>query len=71
MICPKCNSECRSKMTGAICLNNNCNWTTHNVNNIKVINNEVNNSVIAKKLREEEINEILSLLNDHDEFYGL
>ena len=30
MKCPKCNYDCRLKMTGAVCLNpNGCNWSTH------------------------------------------
>ena len=28
MNCPKCNSVCRHKMTGAVCLNDKCGWYT-------------------------------------------
>ena len=29
MKCPKCNSWCRLKMTGAVCSNSTCGWYTH------------------------------------------
>lgn len=67
MKCPKCNDDCRIKMTGAVCLNTKCNWYTHNVANISIINNEINNSAIGKKFKELEINQITQ---DYEEMYG-
>jgi hypothetical protein len=67
MECPKCGSICRNKMTGAICLNNKCNWYTHDINNIKVINNEINNSEISKKFKLAEANQISE---DYENMYG-
>jgi len=55
-------------MAGAICLNSSCNWSTHDVNNIKVINNEINNSAIGKKFKELEIQDY-SYENEYIEYY--
>lgn len=67
MNCPKCNSVCRSKMAGAVCLNTKCNWYTHNINNLKIINNEINNSGIGSKFKELEVQQIIS---DYEDMYN-
>jgi len=67
MKCPKCNDVCRLKMTGAVCLNSKCNWRTSNVNNVKVINNEINKSEIGKKFKLAEANQISQ---DYEDIYG-
>lgn len=67
MNCPKCGSVCRSKMTGAICLNTKCNWSTHNISNITTINNEINNSSIGRKFKELEIQD---LMNNYEDMYN-
>lgn len=36
MNCPKCGDITRKKMTGAVCLNDNCNWSTHNRYSIRI-----------------------------------
>lgn len=71
MICPKCGSECRSKMTGAICLNSNCNWNTHDVNNIKIIHNELTNSKIGKQFKEIEVQNLMDEYDNYSPFDGL
>lgn len=68
MKCPKCGSDCRLKMTGAICLNTNCNWSTHDISNVKVINNEISNSAIGKKFKELDVQE---LMNNYEDMYSL
>jgi len=35
MECPKCGDYTRKKMTGAVCLNDDCNWHTHDVSTVK------------------------------------
>lgn len=35
MKCPKCGDITRKKMTGAVCLNANCNWHIHDVSTVK------------------------------------
>ena len=59
MKCPKCNSDCRLKMTGAICLSNNCGWSTHN--------REVSTSPIGLKFKELEIEQITQ---DYEDMYN-
>lgn len=59
MQCPKCNSSCRLKMTGAICLNTNCGWYTHN--------REISTSSIGRKFKELEIEQIML---EHDDMYS-
>jgi hypothetical protein len=54
-------------MTGAICLNDKCNWYTHDIDNIKIINDEINNSAIGKKFKELEIQE---LMDDYEDMCG-
>ena len=40
MKCPKCNDVCRKKMTGAVCLNDKCNWSTHDITKVNETKNE-------------------------------
>lgn len=35
MKCPKCGDSTRKKMTGAVCLNDDCDWYTHDVSTVK------------------------------------
>ena len=67
MKCPKCGSNCRLKMTGAICLNNKCNWSTHDRSKIEIINNEINNSNIGKQFKELDADQITQ---DYEDLCG-
>ncbi len=67
MKCPKCNSPVRLKMTGAVCTKANCNWYTHNVSKLKIINKEISEGNIARKFREAEID---AITQDYEDLYG-
>lgn len=64
MKCPKCNSDCRLKMTGAVCLSNNCGWSTYD--------RKLDTSPIGLKFKELEIEQIMLEYDDmYSPFEGL
>ena len=67
MKCPKCNSSIRLKMTGAVCTNMKCNWYTHDVSKLKIINKEISEGNIARKFREAEID---AITQDYEDLCG-